>query len=208
VTVTSGTARARGADAPSRYFDPHLRCEAVKVLPGEYFATGSDIALVTVLGSCVAACIRDRESGIGGMNHFMLPHEGGGQAGPASASARYGVHAMELLINRLIAMGARRPFLEAKVFGGGNVLAGVTTLNVGRDNARFVAAFLADESIPMRASDLEGTMSRKVYFFPSSGRVVVRALRRIDDRSVAEREERYRDRLRALALDGEVEIFE
>jgi chemotaxis protein CheD len=99
-------------------YDPHLRIAAVKVQPGEFYATDRDEPIVTVLGSCVAACLRDRESGIGGMNHFMLPTSGSDVGGPASASARYGVNAMELLINELIRLGARRRNLEAKVFGG------------------------------------------------------------------------------------------
>jgi chemotaxis protein CheD len=195
-----------GARAPNRYFDPHLRCESVKLLPGEYYVTNREMALVTVLGSCVAACIRDRREGIGGMNHFMLPR-GCDDADPASAPARYGVHAMELLINQLLRMGARRANLEAKVFGGGNVLAGVTALNVGHANARFVAGFLEAESIPVVAEDLEGTLSRKVYFFPVSGRVLVRGIEHAHNPTVLEREARYNEKLRAMPLAGAVEFF-
>jgi chemotaxis protein CheD len=192
---------------PNRYFDPHLRCESVKLLPGEYYVTNREVALVTVLGSCVAACIRDRKEGIGGMNHFMLPR-GCDDADPASAPARYGVHAMELLINQLLRMGARRANLEAKVFGGGNVLSGVTALNVGQANARFVASFLEAESIPVAAADLEGTLSRKVYFFPVSGRVLVRAIEHAHNRTVLEREARYDAQLREMPMGGAMEFFE
>lgn len=202
--------RAENASAearePNRYFDPHLRCESVKLLPGEYYVTNREIALVTVLGSCVAACIRDRKEGIGGMNHFMLPR-GLDDADPASTPARYGVHAMELLINQLLRMGARRANLEAKVFGGGNVLSGVTALNVGQANARFVASFLEAESIPVAAEDLEGTLSRKIYFFPVSGRVLVRAIEHAHNRTVLEREERYNEQLREMPMGGAVEFF-
>ena len=187
-------------------FDPHLRIDAIKVQPGEFYATDRDVAIVTVLGSCVAACLRDRESGIGGMNHFMLPH--GQDEGPASASARYGVNAMELLINELIRMGARRSRLEAKVFGGGNMLEGCTALNIGQANARFVADFLKAESIPVVGSDLEGNGSRKVYFFPASGRVLVRGIQRNESRSVAQHEARYGERLARLPTGGHTEIFE
>src|SRR4051794_8740670 len=125
--------------------------DAVRVLPGQYFASAQDVAIVTVLGSCVAACLRDTERGIGGMNHFMLPRERS-DAGVASTSARYGVNAMELLINDVMRLGARRGRLVAKVFGGGNVLAGCTLLNVGQANADFVTEFLRAESIPVVAS--------------------------------------------------------
>ena len=114
--------------ATNFYFDKNFNSQAVKLLPGEYYVTDKDMLLVTVLGSCVAACIRDCQSGIGGMNHFMLP-EGGGDAGsPLNASARYGTYAMGILINQLLKLGARRSNLEAKVFGGGNVLDGLTVL--------------------------------------------------------------------------------
>ena len=106
--------------APNLYFDRYFNVEAAKILPGEYFVTGRDMVLVTVLGSCVAACIRDRISGIGGMNHFMLPDSGGDRSNPlVGASMRYGSYAMEILINQLIKLGASRASLEAKVFGGG-----------------------------------------------------------------------------------------
>jgi chemotaxis protein CheD len=186
-------------------YDPHLRMDAIKVQPGEFYATDRDVAIVTVLGSCVSACMRDRENGIGGLNHFMLPR--GTDDGPLSASARYGVNAMELLINELIRMGARRSRLEAKVFGGGNMLEGCTTLNIGQANAQFVTQFLSAESIPVVGSDLEGEGSRKVFFFPATGRVLVRGIHRGENRGLAEREARYGARLAELPAAGQAEIF-
>jgi len=181
--------------------------ESVRVQPGEFYATDRDVSLVTVLGSCVAACVRDRESGIGGMNHFMLPRARG-PAGPASASARYGVNAMELLINELVRLGAQRANLEAKVFGGGNVLAGVTMLNVGEMNAQFVCGFLREEKIRVVASDLQGTISRQVRYFPATGRALVRGIGRRDDYAILEGEARYGERLRELPAGGDVEFFQ
>lgn len=98
-----------------------------RILPGEYYVTGKQMVLVTVLGSCVAACIRDTDSGIGGMNHFMLPDDG--RRDTAGVSARYGTYAMEVLINHLLKLGARRGRLEAKVFGGGAVMASLASSN-------------------------------------------------------------------------------
>lgn len=121
--------------ATNLYFDRNFDCEAAKILPGEYYFTRKPMLIVTVLGSCVAACLRDRTTGIGGMNHFMLPDGSGDGASPASASMRYGAYAMEVLINQLLKAGARRENLEAKVFGGGNVLRGFTAMNVGECNA-------------------------------------------------------------------------
>jgi chemotaxis protein CheD len=166
------------------------------------------MVLVTVLGSCVAACIRDRVSGIGGMNHFMLPDSAGqDQANPLSSSARYGTYAMEMLINELAKLGARRPNLEAKVFGGGNVLRGFTIANVGERNSAFVLDFLRMERIPVVAQDLLDIYPRKVYFFPSSGKVMVKKLRNVHNNTIVDRESEYRVRLRQTEVGGDVELF-
>src|SRR3569832_486676 len=121
--------------ATNLYYDRTFDSDAAKILPGEYFFSLLVLLFVTVLGSCVAACIRDRVSGIGGMNHFMLPY-GGDADSPVSASMRYGTYAMEILINQVLKAGAKRENLEAKVFGGGAVLRGFTASNVGERNAR------------------------------------------------------------------------
>ena len=133
--------------APNLYFDKYFNVEAAKILPGEYYATGREMMLCTVLGSCVAACIRDYRSGIGGMNHFMLPDSAADDGSPMSKSARYGTYAMEILINQLLKMGARRENLEAKVFGGGKILKGMSAINIGQRNADFVMEFLGREKI-------------------------------------------------------------
>src|SRR5258708_34897706 len=124
-------------DPPKRYFDPYFKIDSAKILPGEYYATNKDMALVTVLGSCVSACLRDRDSGIGGMNHFMLPDEGKlvGTHGNISAGGRYGVHAMELLINQILKLGGRRGRMDAEIFGDGNELQGFMLSNGGQRNA-------------------------------------------------------------------------
>jgi len=192
-------------DAPNRYRDNALGYEAVKLLPGEYFSTDRDIVLVTVLGSCVAACIRDRTSGIGGMNHFMLPH--GDSSDPMSRSARYGAFAMEVLINQLLRMGARREALEAKIFGGGAVIPGLTALNVGESNSAFVREYLLNERITVVGHDLNGDEPRKVYYFPRSGRALVRMIRRLHNSTLVERELDYTLRLNALPAGGDIEIF-
>ena len=193
--------------ATNFYFDKNFNSQAVKLLPGEYYVTDKDMLLVTVLGSCVAACIRDCQSGIGGMNHFMLP-EGGGDAGsPLNASARYGTYAMEILINQLLKLGARRSNLEAKVFGGGNVLDGLTVANVGQRNADFVLKFLQIEKIRVVARDLVDVFPRKVYFFPKDNKVMVKKLRNVRNTTVSQREKDYKLRLHKVDSGGEVELF-
>lgn len=192
--------------ASNRYFDRKFESEAVKVLPGEYFVTASNVLMVTVLGSCVSACIRDREKGIGGMNHFMLA-DGGDSGGTTSSSARYGTYAMEILINHLLKLGARRDRLEAKVFGGGRVMDKLTSSMVGERNARFVKNFLKTEGIALVAEDLLGIHPRKVYFFPQSGRVLVKRLVRLHNDTLIRREKEYAARLTEAPVAGEVELF-
>ena len=151
------------------YWDAHFRNEAVKVLPGEYFVFDEDILITTTLGSCIAACLWDRERRIGGMNHFMLP-EG------SSDSGRYGSYAMELLINELMKRGASRMTLEAKVFGGGAVIGGMSTINVGERNTQFVIDYLQTERIPIVSRDVLEIYPRKVCFLPASGKAMVKRL--------------------------------
>lgn len=190
------------------YFDRNFDSEAVKLLPGEYFVTNKDMMLVTVLGSCVAACIRDHRSGIGGMNHFMLPDAGGDSNNPLNASARYGTYAMEILINQLLKLGAQRSNLEAKVFGGGNVIESMTVTNIGQRNADFVLNFLKMEKIKVVAQDLVDIFPRKVYFFPKSSRVMVKKLRNIRNTEISVRESAYKQALDKVNVGGgEIELF-
>jgi len=192
--------------ATNVYYDRTFDCEAAKILPGEYYFTNKDMLIVTVLGSCVSACIRDRVTGLGGMNHFMLP-DGGGDGSPVSASARYGTYAMEILINDLLKAGARRENLEAKVFGGGAVLKGFTAINVGERNAAFVLNFLKVEKIRVVAEDLNDVHPRKVYFFPRTGKVLVKKLMQTHNDTLVKRETEYASRLKVAPVGGEIDLF-
>lgn len=188
-----------------QYYDKTFNCEAVKVLPGEFYFSKQNIVIVTVLGSCVAACIRDKDSGIGGMNHFMLPNSGDIN-NPVSESMRYGTYAMEVLINRLLKEGARRERLEAKVFGGGHVMRNFSSdNNVGARNAAFVLDYLNTEQIAVTAQDLNDIYPRKVFFFPHTGRVLVKKLKQHDTIVVTERD--YANRLKTQPIAGGVDLF-
>jgi chemotaxis protein CheD len=151
------------------FYDAHFKNDAVKILPGEYFVHDEDMLIMTTLGSCIAACLWDRNARIGGMNHFMLP-EGAGDSG------RYGSYAMELLINELMKRGATRSTLEAKVFGGGQVISGMNTMNVGERNTTFVMDYLKTERIPIMSKDVMDVYPRKVCFLPHSGKAMVKRL--------------------------------
>lgn len=162
--------RQRG-EASFFYFDPHFQLNAAKVLPGEYFVSREDMTIVTVLGSCIAACLWDRFMRVGGMNHFMLP-----DGDSSDVSGRYGSYAMELLINEMLKLGARRESMQAKIFGGGQVMANFTTMNVGERNTSFVTEYLQTERIPIISQDVLDIYPRKVVFFPSTGKAMVKRL--------------------------------
>ncbi|MBC3861663.1 chemoreceptor glutamine deamidase CheD [Undibacterium jejuense] len=193
--------------ATNVYYDRTFDCDAAKILPGEFYFTNKDMLIVTVLGSCVSACIRDRVSGVGGMNHFMLPDTGGDADNPVSASMRYGTYAMEVLINELLKAGAKRENMEAKVFGGGNVLRGFTAINVGERNAKFVLDYLKAERMRVIAEDLNDIYPRKVYFFPKTGKVLVKKLKVEHNDTLKRREQDYASRLKSTSVGGEVDLF-
>ena len=198
---------AREGLATRHYFDSVFNYQAVKVLPNEYYVTGDDVLISTVLGSCVAACIRDPRAGVGGMNHFMLPD--GDSQSPASATMRYGAFAMEMLINELLKLGASRDHLEAKVFGGGAVLLAMQQMNIGERNADFVLEYLRIEQIPVLAQDLCGEQARRVNYFPRTGKVLVRKMQshRKVDSILVRREQALEQSLQADVPTPRFELF-
>ncbi len=206
-SANPGEAGIDAPGAPNIYYDRQFNTQAAKILPGEYYATKRDMMIVTVLGSCVSACIRDRETGIGGMNHFMLPHCDADPGNPLSTSTRYGTYAMEMLINHLLKLGARRQFLEAKLFGGGHVMQGFTVNKVGTRNAEFALSYLETEQISVVSKDLLDVHPRKVYFFPQTGRVLVKKLRNLHNETISEREQQYQQRIVVEKASGDVELF-
>ncbi|HEX7687650.1 MAG TPA: chemoreceptor glutamine deamidase CheD [Burkholderiaceae bacterium] len=163
------SAARKPGEASFFFYDAHFQNEAVKVLPGEYYVDNEDLLVMTTLGSCIAACLYDRQARIGGMNHFMLP-EGNGDSG------RYGTYAMELLINEMMKRGATRLTMEAKIFGGGAVISGMNSINVGERNTKFVMDFLNTERIPIVSKDVLEIYPRKVCFLPASGKAMVKRL--------------------------------
>jgi chemotaxis protein CheD len=210
----SGGNGAWGAQADEaerrRWFDPTFKIMAVKVLPGEhYVSTAGQEMIVTVLGSCVAACVWDTRLKIGGMNHFMLPDGGSGQDVPVDKAMRFGNFAMEELINDVLRRGARRDSLEIKVFGAGNVLPGLgnATSTVGDRNSEFVRRYLAEEGYRIAAEDLGGNHPRRIHFFPRLGKVIRLFLKKDVERAVVNREMTYRTRLQTVEVEGDVELF-
>jgi len=208
MTETYGTGErdaSSGVTRPACYVDRHFQLPAAKIGPGEVYATQREMVIVTVLGSCVSACLRDPQSRIGGMNHFMLPFQSSQPEGPLSESARYGAYAMEVLVNHLLSLGARRERIQAKVFGAGRIVPGMS--DVGARNASFALEYLERERIPVMASDLGRDEASKVYFFPRTGRVLVKRLKQLPNDTVLMREKLYAERLRTLVKAKPADIF-
>jgi chemotaxis protein CheD len=192
----------------TRYWDEQHRMYAAKLLPGEYYVTREQETIVTVLGSCVSACVRDAVIGIGGMNHFMLPvgqGNGSWEAEGVAASTRYGNFAMEQLINDILKHGGSRRNLEVKVFGGGRILAQLT--DIGRRNIEFVESYLCTEGLAVLARDLGDIYPRKVYYTPATGKAFVKKLRSLHNNTILQREAEYLDQLKHKPVEGSVELF-
>jgi chemotaxis protein CheD len=191
-----------------RFWDPRHGAWAAKLIPGDFYVTRHEEVLLTVLGSCVSVCIRDPASGIGGMNHFMLPRpppqEKDQWHGLSGTATRYGTASMEQLIGNIIKQGADRARLEVKLFGGGRVLAGMT--DVGRQNIEFAREFMHAERLIVASEDLGGVWPRQIQYFPRTGRARVRRLERAD-RQLAEREVHYLDVIEHKPKPGELDLF-
>lgn len=201
------SAEAQEHLATHKFFDSRFKSAAVKVLPGEYYATKDDLMITTLLGSCIAVCLYDSKAKVGGMNHFLLP-DGGDSGDLLSSSGRYGVYAMELLINRIVKLGGTRKHLRAKVFGGGNVIKSMTHSKVGDQNVSFVMGFLKNEGIPIDAKDVLDIYPRKVNFFPFTGRVMMKKLMNHYDHELIDKEIKLRKVVTEhKAESGDVDLF-
>ena len=179
-----------------------------RILPGEYYVTREDEIIDTVLGSCVAACIRNPRVGIGGMNHFMLPRPNGSGTDAwekvAGRATRYGTASMEQLINSVLSAGGTRQDLEVKIFGGGRVVAKLS--DIGARNLEFVREFLRQEGLKIASEDAGDICSRHVQYFPRSGRVRVRHLS-ARSAELGAKEQRYLDRLDQAPVAGSIDLF-
>lgn len=195
-----------------RYHDRQRNIIVAKILPGEFYVTKSSEAISTVLGSCISACIWDSKLHIGGMNHFMLPIKGDlighdGWQHNNSYTCRYGLWAMEYLINEILKYGGVRQNLQVKLFGGGRVLQNMST-DVGEQNIHFAHDYVMNEGLPIVGSDVGGPWPRKVLFYPDTGKVLVKKLQSTHNDTIQRRERQYRDSLEAPVQDSaEIELF-
>jgi len=188
-----------------RFYDARERVNVVKIISGEWHvASEPNHMLATILGSCVSACIRDPITRVGGMNHFLLPGDES-KVGTISDSARYGVFAMESLINGILKAGGQKHRFEVKVFGGGNVIN--NSARIGSKNAKFIRDFLKKEGFRITSEDLEGDYPRRLNYYPDTGKVMMRLLRRKEDMMVVEEEDRYKKKIVGQPVGGEIELF-
>ncbi len=172
-----------------RMCDHRFPHEIAAILPGEYFVSAEPMIVYTVLGSCVSACIRDPVSGVGGMNHFMLPQPKNASTDSWGESTRYGSYAMESLINDILKRGGVKSRLEVKLFGAGRIYEG--NIDVGAKNAEWVLAYVRAEGLTACKTDLGDVLPRKLYYFTESGRVLMKKIERVKNQTILEREREY-----------------
>lgn len=180
----------------------------VVIQPGEYYVTDRDEVIATLLGSCISVCLRDADSNIGGMNHFMLPGDFTKKDVFSSNSGRYGMYAMELLIGDILKMGGGRN-LRAKVFGGAHVLNSVphSARTVPQANIEFIKSFLSMEGIPVDSSNVGGRYGRKVLYLPRDGKAYVKQLIPEDTAKLAKKEQKYERHIERETKDQDLTLF-
>jgi chemotaxis protein CheD len=208
--VKIGKPSIGGFEQINRYWDREREIITAKILPGEYYVTQDDELITTVLGSCVSACIRDKELGMGGMNHFMLPETSAeklkkGNDAIVGLATRYGSYAMEHLINTILSHGGRRKNLEVKVFGGGKIIPALT--DVGMKNINFVLNYIDQEGLKLVSQDLGDIYPRKVIYFPKTGKVGMKKIQDLHNDTIAQRERQYFNSLKNAPVAGDVELF-
>ncbi len=199
-----------GFESVNRYWDQENQIIAAKLMPGDYYVTKQDEMITTVLGSCVAACIRDAVTGVGGMNHFMLPETSKSRLNDRDEAVvgnalRYGNYAMEHLINSILQNGGKRKNLEVKLFGGGKIIA--TLGDVGARNIQFVLDYVDTEALNLVSQDLGDIYPRKVNFFPHSGRVRMKKIKDLHNQTIFLREKQYSSSIKDAPVEGSVELF-
>lgn len=194
---------------PEYRWDADINAETIILQPGDFYVTEKDEIISTTLGSCVAACVRDRELGMGGMNHFMLPalylsNNSDWEFTTVNTAARYGAYAMERLINTILQKGGKRNNLEFKFFGGGNMLNSST--NVGENNVRFVKEYMETEGYGLAAQCLGRPYPIKLHYFSATGVAKVKKLASAAG-SVVSNENRYATELERKLGNQDVELF-
>jgi len=175
----------------------YKQARRVIIEPGEFYVSNQAETISTLLGSCVSACLYDPVNRVMGMNHFLLVHRQLSDKGSLfeSEAGRYGIYAMELLINSMLKQGASKFNVKAKVFGGGNILkmqaTGHLQQTVGEVNCQFIKEFLQKERIPVISSSLGGNIGRNIHFVGNDFSVYVKPIYHANDAKVEQIERRF-----------------
>ncbi|WP_428775813.1 chemotaxis protein CheD [Vibrio sp.] len=197
-----------------RFYHSRRGVHIVKVPPGGVYCSRENELICTGLGSCISACMWDADKKVGGINHFLLPFSSVAQLRHwhadelLSTASRYGSHAMEMLINELIKLGAEREKLQVKLFGGAQML-GYKSL-IGEKNIEFILSYLQQEGFDIVAMDLGGEHPRKIMFNPTNGRVWLKRIPFNEVTKLRHQEERYAHQLDEESHkqhDSDVELF-
>ena len=197
-----------GFEQIKRAWNSTFDASSARLNPGEYYVTKNNEAIYTTLGSCVSACIRDRITGIGGMNHFMLPasiDDGRWKVAGLGAATRYGNFAMEHLINEILKNGGIRKNLEVKLFGGGRIISNM--VDVGKRNIDFARDYINTEGLQVTSEDVGDVFPRMVVYFPVSGKVRVKRLRSLHNNTIVDQETEYLHTIEKKPVSGEIELF-
>ncbi len=195
-------------DGIRRYYDQNMEMTIVKLMTGDCYVTAEPREmLVTILGSCISVCARDSIAKCGGMNHILLPGDTkSALAHKDTAYAnRFGAFAMEELLNGLYKLGAKKERIEVKVFGGGNVIK--SSALIGTKNIEFVHQYLKAEGLKIVAQDVGGNHPRRIHYFPDSGKLMMRILKRKDDFKIIDEESRYTQKIIKQKDGADVELF-
>jgi len=189
----------------SNYYDTKFGTMVHKINEGGFCVLSrSDHLIMTTLGSCISVCMYDPVIKIGGMNHFLLPEERNAEK-KNSFSMRYGNNAMEILLNEILKRGGQKARLVLKAFGAGNVLS--MKADIGVKNQIFLKQYIIDEGMKLETCDLGGNFPRRVAFYPATGKVLVKLLRRASDRKIGMEEETFRKKIGKQHISGDIELF-
>jgi chemotaxis protein CheD len=194
-------------ESSGRYYDQNMEMTVVKLMTGDCYVTADPREmLVTILGSCISVCIRDPLAKVAGMNHILLPGDAKQSRDESGFATRFGVFAMEELINGLLKLGGHKSRFEVKIFGGGNVLQN-STATIGDKNIHFVKGFLRAEGIKIISEDVGGDWARRLHFFPDTGKAMIRKLQRKEDMVILDKEKEYAKKIIQKPAEPEVDLF-
>lgn len=186
----------------NHFYDKNSNMNVIKIISGDFYVSEKpNDVLITILGSCISACVRDPITKIGGMNHFLLPGDNSNEC------TRFGAFAMEMLINEILKNGGRKDRLELKLFGGANVITTSTT-KIGDKNIEFIREYTKNENLTVLTEDLGGTAPRRIHYYPNTGRVMMKKVQKDDDKKIIAEEQDYASKLKKeTKSDGDIELF-